>query len=89
MKIKKKLNIIKKNFLPNFRRNEVFWEAYLQKGEWRDVFLNNYIPQLSKDDPSNHDIQIIAGEEGAFAVVSYIANTYWKKKLDKAICLRG
>ena len=37
------------------------------------MFVNNYNPQLLKDNPLNHDTQIIAGEEGAFDVASYIA----------------
>ena len=32
---------------------------------------DNYNLQLLKDDPSNHDIQIIAGEKGAFTLTSY------------------
>ena len=42
-------------------------------------FMNNYNPQLLKDNPSNHDIQIIAGYEGAFTVASYIAKYIFKK----------
>ena len=44
--------------------------AVLLERECRDVFINNYNPQLLKNNPSNHDIQIIAGEEGAFDVAS-------------------
>ena len=43
-------------------------------------FINNYNPQLLKDNPSNHDIQIIAGYEGAFTVASYIAKYILKEE---------
>ena len=45
----------------------------MSRRECRDVLINDYNPQLLKDDPSNHDIQIIAGEEGELAVAKYIS----------------
>ena len=55
---------------------------FLPKRECKDVFINNYNPKLLQDDPSNHDIQIIAGEEGAYAVAEYIAK-YISKQEDR------
>ena len=45
----------------------------LPKRECKDVFINNYNPRILQDDPLNHDIQIIAGEEGAYACAVYAA----------------
>ena len=45
----------------------------MPKRECKDVFINNYNPRILQDDPSNHDIQIIAGEEGAYACAVYAA----------------
>ena len=53
---------------------------FLPKRECKDVFINNYNPKLLQDDPSNHDIQIIAGEEGAYAVGEYIAKYISKQE---------
>ena len=45
----------------------------LPKRECKDVFINNYNPRILQDDPLNHDIQIIAGEDGAYACAVYAA----------------
>ena len=46
---------------------------FLLKRECKYVFVNNYNPRLLQDDPSNHDIQIIAGEDGAYVCAVYAA----------------
>merc|ERR1712101_15812 len=46
---------------------------FLPKRNCNQIFINNYNPKILKDDPSNQDIQIIAGEEAAFAVATYTA----------------
>ena len=43
------------------------------KRECKDIFINNYNPRILQDDPLNHDIQIIAGEDGAYACAVYAA----------------
>ena len=53
---------------------------FVPKRECRGVFINNYNPKLLKDDPSNHDIQIFAGEEGEFAVAIYISKYIFKEE---------
>ena len=60
---------------------------FLPKRECRYGVINNYNLQLLKDDPSNHDIQIITGEEGSFDVASYVAKHILKgqSKLLKGI----
>ena len=62
---------------------------FLPKRECKDVFINNYNPKLLQDDPSNHDIQIIAGEEGAYAVAEYIAKYISKKEAGRRFFLKG
>merc|ERR1712089_13755 len=46
---------------------------FLPKRNCNEIFINNYNPKILNDDPSNQDIQIIAGEEAAFAVATYTA----------------
>merc|ERR1712030_125343 len=46
---------------------------FLPKRNCNEIFINNYNPKILNDDPSNQDIQIIAGEEAAFAVATYAA----------------
>jgi len=43
----------------------------LPKRECKDIFIINYNPRIVQDDPSNHDIYIIAGEDGAYACAVY------------------
>ena len=67
------IGIKKEEYLMALRGSVKISFQFLPKRECRDVFINNYNPQLLQDDPSNHDIQIIAGEEGAYTVGTYIA----------------
>ena len=53
---------------------------FLPKRECKDVFVNNYNPRILQDDPSNQDIQILDGEEGAFSVATYIAKYISKEE---------
>merc|ERR1711955_200376 len=46
---------------------------FLPKRNCNELFINNYNPKILNDDPSNQDIQIIAGEEAAYAVATYTA----------------
>ena len=39
---------------------------FLPKRNCADVFINNYNARILKDNPSNHDIQIIDEEEGPY-----------------------
>ena len=61
----------------------------LAKRECRDVFMNNYNPKLVKDLPSNHDIQIIAGEERPKAMGTYIAKYISKEEAGQSNLLKG
>ena len=54
----------------------------LPKRDCRDVFINNYNPRILSDDPSNHDVQVIDEEEGAYSVASYVAK--YISKLENA-----
>ena len=73
------IGISKEEYLSDLRATVKVSFQFLPTRQYRDVFINNYNPQLLKDNPSNHDIQIIAGEEGAFTVASYIAKYIFKK----------
>merc|ERR1711873_189307 len=46
---------------------------FLPKRNCNEIFINNYNQKILNDDPSNQDIQIIAGEEAAYAVATYTA----------------
>ena len=60
----------------------------MPKRECKDVFINNYNPRILQDDPSNHDIQIIAGEEGAYACAVYAAKYLSKDEEGQSKLLR-
>ena len=53
---------------------------FLPERQCCDVFINNYNSNLLETDPSNHDIQIIDEEEGAFIVASYVAKYISKEE---------
>ena len=76
----KELGFSKEEYLMALRGTVRISCDFLLKRECKDVFVNNYNPRLLQDDPSNHDIQIIAGEQGAFAVASYIAKYISKEE---------
>ena len=83
------IGIKKEEYLMALRGSVKISFQFLPKRECRDVFINNYNPQLLKDDPSNHDIQIIAGEEGAYAVGTYIAKYISKEEAGQSNLLKG
>ena len=62
---------------------------FLPKRECKDVFVNNYNPRILKDDPSNQDIQILDGKEGAFCVAIYIAKYISKEESDQSKLLNS
>ena len=61
---------------------------FLPKRECKDVFVNNYNPRILQDDPSNQDIQILDGEEGAFCVATYIAKYISKEESGQSKLLK-
>ena len=83
------IGINKQEYLMALRGSVKISFQFLPKRECRDVFINNYNPKLLKDDPSNHDIQIIAGEEGAYAVGTYIAKYISKEEAGQSNLLKG
>ena len=83
------IGIKKEEYLMVIRGSVKISFQFLPKRECRDVFINNYNPQLLQDDPSNHDIQIIAGEEGAYAVGNYIAKYISKEEAGQSNLLKG
>ena len=88
-KMLEEIGISKDEYLMALRGTVKISFQFLPKRECRDVFINNYNPQLLKDDPSNHDIQIIAGEQGAFAVGCYIAKYISKEEAGQSNLLKG
>ena len=61
---------------------------FLPKRNCNELFINNYNPKILKDDPSNQDIQIIAGEEAAFAVATYAAKYISKDEAGQSKLLK-
>merc|ERR1712121_318214 len=61
---------------------------FLPKRNCNEIFINNYNPKIFKDDPSNQDIQIIAGEEAAFAVATYTAKYISKDEAGQSKLLK-
>merc|ERR1711889_2703 len=61
---------------------------FLPKRNCNELFINNYNPKILKDDPSNQDIQIIAGEEAAFAVAPYAAKYISKDEAGQSKLLK-
>ena len=60
----------------------------MPKRECKDVFINNYNPRILQDDQSKHDIQIIAGKEGAYACAVYAARYLSKDEEGQSKFLR-
>ena len=61
---------------------------FLPKRNCKEVFINNYNPKILNNDPSNQDIQIIAGEEAAFAVATYTAKYISKEESGQSNLLK-
>merc|ERR1712177_192147 len=61
---------------------------FLPKRNCNELYINNYNPKILKDDPSNQDIQIIAGEEAAFAVATYAAKYISKDEAGQSKLLK-
>merc|ERR1712115_305758 len=61
---------------------------FLPKRNCNEIFINNYNPKILNDDPSNQDIQIIAGEEAAFAVATYTAKYISKDEAGQSKLLK-
>ena len=61
---------------------------FLPKRNCNEIFINNYNPKILNDDPSNQDIQIIAGEEAAFAVATYAAKYISKDEAGQSKLLK-
>merc|ERR1712177_44443 len=61
---------------------------FLPKRNCNEIFINNYNPKILNDDPSNQDIQIIAGEEAAFAVATYAAKYIFKDEAGQSKLLK-
>ena len=62
---------------------------FLTKRECCDIFTNNYNSKILKEDPSNHDIQIIDEEEGAYSVASYVAKYLSKEESGQSKLLKA
>ena len=63
--------------------------VFLPKRDCADVFINNYNARILKDDPSNHDIQVIDEEEGAYSVATYIAKYISKEEAGQSKLLQS
>merc|ERR1712115_648403 len=61
---------------------------FLPKRNCNELFINNYNTKILKDAPSNQDIQIIAGEEAAFAVATYAAKYISKDEAGQSKLLK-
>merc|ERR1711962_51248 len=68
-----RLGINKDDYITALRGSVNQKMMFLPKRNCKEIFINNYNPKILNDDPSNQDIQIIAGEEAAFAVAIYAA----------------
>merc|ERR1712098_141679 len=68
-----KLGINKDYYITALRGSVTQKMMFLPKRNCNEIFINNYNQKILNDDPSNQDIQIIAGEEAAFAVATYTA----------------
>merc|ERR1711955_63248 len=67
------LGINKDDYITALRGSVNQKTMFLPKRNCNEIFINNYNPKILNDDPSNQDIQIIAGEEAAFAIATYTA----------------
>merc|ERR1712240_655034 len=67
------LGINKNDYITALRGRVNQKMMFLPKRNCNEILINNYNPKILNDDPSNQDIQIIAGEEAAFAVATYTA----------------
>merc|ERR1712163_60149 len=67
------LGINKDDYITALRGSVNQKMMFLPKRNFNEILMNNYNPKILNDDPSNQDIQIIAGEEAAFAVATYTA----------------
>merc|ERR1712121_164651 len=68
-----KLGINKDDYIMALRGSVTQKMMFLPKRNCNEIFINNYNQKILNDDPSNQDIQIIAGEEAAYAVATYTA----------------
>merc|ERR1712121_49059 len=68
-----KLGINKDDYITALRGSVTQKMMFLPKRNCNEIFINNYNQKILNDDPSNQDIQIIAGEEAAYAVATYTA----------------
>merc|ERR1712115_668120 len=82
------LGINKDDYIMALRGSVKQKMMFLPKRNCNEIFINNYNPKILNDDPSNQDIQIIAGEEAAFAVATYTAKYISKDKSGQSKMLK-
>merc|ERR1711889_32809 len=82
------LGINKDDYIMALRGTANHKMMFLPKRDCNELFINNYNPKILKDDPSNQDIQIIAGEEAAFAVATNAAKYISKDEAGQSKLLK-
>merc|ERR1711889_3106 len=82
------LGINKDDYITALRGSVNQKMIFLPKRNCNEILINNYNPKILNDDPSNQDIQIIAGEEAAFAVATYTAKYISKNESGQSKLLK-
>merc|ERR1712121_175563 len=83
-----KLGINKDDYITALRGSVTQKMMFLPKRNCNEIFINNYNQKILNDDPSNQDIQIIAGEEAAYAVATYTAKDISKDESGQSKMLK-
>merc|ERR1712121_436591 len=82
------LGINKDDYITALRGSVTQKMMFLPKRNCNEIFINNYNQKILNDDPSNQDIQIIAGEEAAYAVATYTAKDISKDESGQSKMLK-
>merc|ERR1712163_103930 len=83
-----KLGINKEDYITALRGSVNQKRMFLPKRNCNEILINNYNQKILNDDPSNQDIQIIAGEEAAYAVATYTAKYISKDEAGQSKLLK-